>query len=310
MKMKNNILKNYSIESSFLFRLRNRSKLEKILGVPKGSLKKKTLVESRRYQQFDIPKSGSKGRHIENPNESLKCVHRRLLRLLQRIETPIFLKSGKKGCSYIENAKEHMQSKHVLTVDIKKFYPHCRQKHIFEMFKNTFKMTPDIAGALTRLVSIDGHLPTGSPVSQILAYWTYNDMFDEIEKTCKKNSIIFSLYVDDMTFSSQTRIESNFLNDIKRIVRRRQLKLKDSKEKYYDTAEFKVITGVAISPANELLVPNKLRSKILNEFELLKSETCPNKEKSLRKLEGLLGSAKQIEPNIFPDIQCFIKKQK
>lgn len=305
--MKNKVvIKSYPIEDSFLFRLRNRRKLEEHLNIPSGYLKKKNITNRIRYQQFDT----NKGRHIENPNNQLKLIHRRLMKLLQRIETPEFLKSGKRGCSHIKNASVHVLNEYVLTVDIKSFYPSCRQNHIFQMFKKTFKMSDDIAGALTRLVTINGHLPTGSPVSQILAYWTYNEMFDEIMKRCEKDNITFSLYVDDMTFSSSDALSMEFLNDIKRIVRSYQLTLKESKEKYYKSTDFKLVTGVAIAPKKMMKVSNKLRNKVMIQYEAVRSGDIEVNEKTLQKLIGLLSSARQVEPNIFPTIKKYIDELK
>lgn len=303
----NNIhIKSYPLENSLLFRLRNRRKLEKHLGTSKGYLKKSNLIKNIKYHQFDT----DKGRHIENPNNQLKAIHKRLMRLLQRIETPKFLNSGKKGCSHIKNTSVHTKNNYVLTVDIKSFYGSCRQHHIHKMFKNTFKMSDDIAAALTRLVTFDGHLPTGSPVSQILAYWTFNEMFNEIMFICDINNITFSLYVDDMTFSSKEKLTVSFLDDIKRVVRSYELTLKDSKEKYYKASKFKLITGVAIDPKNRVKVSNNLRSKTINKFKKMKSGEIEVNKKSLQKLIGLHSSARQIESNIFPSIHHYINEKK
>ncbi len=67
-------------------------------------------------------------------------------------------------------------------------------------------MSEDIAGLMTDLVSFGKCLPTGAPTSQIMAYWTYNKTFDEMVNIANKYNSIFTLYVDDMTFSSNEAI--------------------------------------------------------------------------------------------------------
>jgi RNA-directed DNA polymerase len=62
-----------------------------------------------------------------------------------------------------------------------------------------------IAWILTDLVTYKGVLPTGSPSSQLVVYCAYSLMFEEIKSISEKYGCIFSLYVDDMTLSSDSK---------------------------------------------------------------------------------------------------------
>lgn len=303
--------KTYFLEKSPLYRLENKRILEQLIGLEKGQSRKGKIEELCNYSHFEHIQN-KKNRMIENPDYLLKKLQKKLLKLLQRIETPNWLKSGKKGCSYIDNAAYHKDNPEVLTVDIMKFYPSCKQKYVFQMFCKTFKMSEDVAGAMTRLVTIDGHLPTGSPTSQILAYWTFNVMFNEIKQLCDENNLVFSLYVDDMTFSSHERISEQFITDLNIIINRHGLKLKKSKQKYYGKFDFKLITGVAIDKSGELQVKNGLRHNVKKEFDEIKdldSKKQPVSDKKIKRLKGLLSSAKQVEGDIYPSINKYLENR-
>ena len=42
-------------------------------------------------------------------------------------------------------------------------------------------MSHDIAWIMTDLVSYNNKLPTGSPSSQLIVYWTFSHMFENIQ---------------------------------------------------------------------------------------------------------------------------------
>src|SRR3546814_298384 len=51
------------------------------------------------------------------------------------------------------------------------------------------------------LCTFEGHLPTGSPLSPILAYYSYHDMWAEIAAFCTAKGYTLTVYVDDVTIS-------------------------------------------------------------------------------------------------------------
>lgn len=120
-------IKYYKLEKSPLYRLRNRGKLAKLLGLPHNYFRKnyKTL---EKYNCFcKITGKSKKKRLIQNPCEKLKEIQKRLLYYLSRIETPNWLISGKKGKCYIDNARVHNINGFVVTTDIKDFYSNCKR---------------------------------------------------------------------------------------------------------------------------------------------------------------------------------------
>lgn len=55
------------------------------------------------------------------------------------------------------------------------------------------------------------HVPTGSCLSQKLAFLSYIDMFNEIYDFCNQNNIRMSVYVDDIVISSKKKISKSFV---------------------------------------------------------------------------------------------------
>lgn len=85
-------------------------------------------------------------------------------------------------------------------MDIKRFYDNCKRERVFLFFKDTLKMSGDIVGVCTNIVTYNKGIPTGCPTSQMLAYYAYEQMFLEISKAGEKQGCIFTLYVEEMTF--------------------------------------------------------------------------------------------------------------
>jgi hypothetical protein len=204
------------------------------------------------------------GRRIEEPVGFKERAHRAFFEELRTEETPDWLYSCK-GKSYIMNAQAHsFANTYVLKVDILKFYRNCDRKHVFQFFrdKKYYALDGDIAGIISDMLTFEGHIPTGSPASQLVAFWSYRDCFDEIFRFAVANGVIFSLYVDDMVFSSENYIRENFLYTISKILDRHTLKLNEKKIKRYLPYEDKLITGSIVRSDGTLDVPNKQRRKI------------------------------------------------
>ena len=293
----------YSLENSPLFRLRNKRKLAKLLFASKKYLSRK---HKREYIiEKEIMPNG-KERCIYKPFGKIKRVQKQICKLMMRIQTPDWVMSGKKGKSYIDNAKEHIDNKCLLTVDISSFYDFVQRRKVYSMFLNTFFMEPDIAWTMTELVMVDQNLPTGSPSSMIVAYWTYKDMFERIRRISVDNNCECTVYVDDIIISSNGPISKRIQTEVKNTILKYGLRVNTNKIHYYQGTDFKNVTGVGIIKG-ELKVPNKKRKEIIDLFEECKKT---NDIYKIERLKGKLWSLRQIEPDIFPEIYSYTKHYK
>lgn len=300
-------LKKYDITQCALYKCRNKRRLEHLLQLEPGGLKQ--IDDIIRYHSFQIDKKNpSEKRKITAPDWTLKLVQKRILYLLQRVLRPEWLISGEKGKCYIDNGKAHLSGRYTLTVDIKKFYDNCTRDAVYQFFAKMLKTAPDVAEVLTDIVTYNSGIPTGCPTSQIVAFYAYYDMFEEIYGVAQQFGCIFTLYVDDMTFSSSSPMNPQQLTRaIDIVLRKYGHKPKYPKVKYYSPDDYKLITGTVITPKQTLASPNGLQKKIYDTFQEVKAAldkpACSVDEATrIASLKGQIQAARNIEAEKFPEI--------
>ena len=154
-------------------------------------------------------------------------------------------------------------------------------------------------------ITCTNHLISGAPTSIILSYLVNNKMFNELNDLSTSYSILMSIYVDDLTFSSLKPIPKEFRKAVKKIINRYNYKLSIKKIKLYKKHQHKLVTGVIITPDNKVIVKNSLRRKVIKQF--MKVKISPN-SKNIKVLQGLVSSARQIDKSIFPSIYNYAYK--
>lgn len=281
-------LKGYPLNQSPLYKLTTKKKLLEVLGISQSEVKKLSLDSS--YRVF----KNETGREIQEPLNRLKATHRRIGILLGRIELPSYLHSGRKGCSIVTNANIHKNGSQLLKLDINKFFPSTNSPKIYRFLCSVFQMQPDVAYILTNLVSYNGHVPTGSPISMSLAFWANKTMFDALDVLSSENGLEFTVYVDDVAFSGDV-IPKGFSALAKACIAKHGMLSKPKKEKYYSERQAKLLTGVVISQG-ELRVRWKHSKSIISDMVELAGKTSgPHKVEKLEQIAGRLHAAGQID---------------
>ena len=285
----------YPLDQSPLFKLKSHKKLAELLLLESAThLKKIVLKGEKNYYVSKL----ETGRVVEVPLQQLVRIHRRLSSLLNRIQIPEYINSGIKGRSHIKNGKDHVNSSYLLKVDIKNYYLNVTSKHVEKVFTNKFKCPQDIAETIARIACYNGYLPTGSPLSQVMAYISSRPVFDHIYKYSADRGIKFTVYVDDLTFSGDKitpAFKSYVINHLKRTRNFSCHKIRD-----YKPETPKKITGIIVK-GDQLLVNNKHRFEIIKlrkDLNLtLNNRKLGDEDDLIRKfqvLQGHLFSAGQI----------------
>lgn len=298
----------YPLNQCALYKCNTKKKLEQLLTIEQGQLK---LISSAiKYSHFEIDKKDSdKKRQITAPKYTLKRIQGRILQLLQYIERPEWVIAETKDKCYIDNGKYHIDCNYVLAMDIKSFYNNCKREYVYRFFKDKLLTSSDVAKLLTDIVTFDGIIPTGCPTSQLIAYYAYEDMFSNIRQIAENYGCKFTLYVDDMTFSSCKPFNKDALQrqiDIE--LRRFGHKPKYSKVKYYSKNEDKPITGTIVTSHNILVAPNKLQHKVYNGLQDIKNpnpnDTTEETIKKINTLKGRIQASRNVEgEEKFPEIE-------
>ena len=236
--------------------------------------------------------------------------------MLSDCEFPCYIFSGIKKRSYIDNAKHHIGCKYMYKIDISAFFPNISREKVYNFFWKEMKMSEDVANILTNFCTINiaesnenvikfikekkikhfNHLPTGV----LLSYLVNISMFDNIYEITKMNAIKMSLYVDDLTFSSDKDICVKTRKNILRIIKNYGYNISKHKIEYYALKDEKIVTGVIVNK-DTILVTKELKAKIVS---LYNSGKCAD----WHKLLGMINAARQIEPNIFNKMHKKVSK--
>jgi len=278
--------KRYPIEQSPLFKLKSKKKLADLLSFNVKEIIKLSSDDDN-FRMFTIEKN-EKPRQVQVPKPILEKIHKRLFKLLQRIETPEYLHSGVKKRSHITNAKAHEKNSTLVKVDIKQYYPSTKRESVYQFFRGYLLCSPDVSKILTDLSCVNGHIPTGSPLSQILAFFASLPMFERVKELSLSNQITFTVYVDDLTFSGET-VAGEFIWQVKKVIH--SYGYKYHKEFSSPPDKTKLVTGVAID-AGGLKVQNKHHKSIYDLYVQHIEGTLRKEDKA--RLLGMLSSASQV----------------
>ena len=317
-----------SYSNSKLYRLESKRLLKYIFKINSNHWFRQSYVLSKIEPYIDI--SSGKKRLIEAPDGELKQIQKRLKILLSTLPVPEYVFSGVKGRSYVDNARFHIGQKFLFKIDMKAFFPNTAREKVYNFFRNKLLVAPDIAKLLTNWTTIDldrfdaieiqevndfiagkgikvrNHLISGSPSSSILSYFISEDMFNRLNEVALENKMTMTIYVDDVIFSSETRISYKVRIKILNIIKEHGYQVLKEKVKYYHKFSAKKVTGVIINSNGDFSVPNILQYKIIKNFRLLKNRN--SEEGIMKSLKGQLVAARQIKKNAFPSIYKYINE--
>lgn len=187
-------------------------RLERVLGLSRNYIRAVAALAGRNYAPFEKPSKAKpfqrkpvppKRRIIDNPLAELKKIQSLIAkRLLQPLSLPSHICGGIKGKKVADNAAFHLDSRVLLKIDIKQFFPSITNRHVYLVWSDLLNCSPEISSLLTRLTTFERHLPQGAPTSTMLANFVLYSCDSAIRDECRLRSIQYSTWVDDLAFSS------------------------------------------------------------------------------------------------------------
>lgn len=284
----------HPLNQSQLYKLGSKARLAAVLDL--SSVKDlESLVGSddayyRAYTESD-------GREIEYPRGPMAACHKRLARLLSRIEVPDYVHS-QKGRSYVSNAKAHANNAPVAKTDISKYFPSTSFAHVQRFFTEDLKCPSDVAWHLSKLCTFKGHIPTGSQISNPLAFLANCPMFDRIQSYAREHGCVMTLLQDDIVISGPAA-SKKILNEVLMVIRRSGLRAspKRKKTKTYPASAVKVVTGVVLK-GKSITLPNRRRRMLADAYaKAMKAETKEERAAAVLELRGRINEADQVDPS-------------
>lgn len=205
----------------------------------------------RWYKKAKDKNHPEKGKRIITPPcDELKTVQRLLLeKVLYLIKTPDIMGGGK-GSSTKDIMRPHVGKPMVLCYDISNFFPSISYLDVINALRDR-GFSKDVADVITRLVTLNGHLPQGAPCSTQIAKLILMRPAKHLLRLLKNygSSVDVSFWVDDIIISgpaSLKNIESSGHNNIYDIFARFGLILKKEKTRILPASAEQYSLGIRV----------------------------------------------------------------
>lgn len=277
----------------------------------------KLIENGIKYSEFKLPKANKKLRLIEAPHGDLKQTQKYLNNLLYADYHPQspdcvhgFIRMKAAPRNILSNARTHLGKKYLINIDLKDFYHQITTERTTDLLWKRFPaLLPSEVDILNRIVVKDNRLPMGAPTSSVLSNMAFQDCDLALMQYCEQQKIVYTRYVDDLSFSRNQQISATVLKEIYTIIRQNGFSENPQKVKLYGENDVKIITGIAIQGLHwevsddmkSRLEKNmgeyrKLR-KLINNLKFLGVEAkAKTKLKTLKRaIAGQLEFVKQIE---------------
>lgn len=226
----------------------------------------------------------------------------------------------------MDNPLQHINNDNMFKIDISKFYPSITRDKVYKFFIEKMDMSPDVAEIITNFATIDldlknqntknmkdvnkfiqdkkiryrNHLATGTPFGSLLAYLVNWQMYKELQEYANKNNLNMSAYVDDIAFSTNTKISGVMRKSILNIIKKHHYNSNIKKCRYYGKNTPKRLTGGIITTSKQIDAQNKLINQANNVSKKIKLERNLSEEE-IKHTYGLLSSIEMSErkmPNL------------
>ncbi|NTW80058.1 MAG: RNA-directed DNA polymerase [Geobacteraceae bacterium] len=211
------------------------------------------------YRTYEIPKRNGGLRIIDEPLPTLKSIQRWILdEILSQVEISEHAHAFAKNCSIVKNARPHLASKKILSLDIENFFGTIDFPRVYSLFTR-LGYNSVVATTLSHLVTIRGVLPQGAPTSPAISNIVTLKMDRRFSGYAKKLKLEYTRYADDITFSGEFT-SGTVISFARRVVEEEGFKLNEAKTRSMGRHQAQEITGIITNV--KLQVPRQTRRKL------------------------------------------------
>lgn len=161
----------------------------------------------------------------------------------------------------------HINSKHILKLDLKNFFPSIGIKRVIAVF-HSMGYTPKMSYYLASLCCLNGTLPQGAPTSPSLSNIIAKRLDYRIAGFARKNGLKYTRYADDIVLSGE-KIDVTILSFLRRIITAEGFTVKEEKTRFFKGYGQRIITGLSIS-SNKITIPRAQKRSIRQELYYIK----------------------------------------
>jgi len=289
--------------------------LSDILLLNESEILRLSITSPHRYKVYEIKKRNSdKKRTIAHPAKELKIIQRILAEYLSSL-LPVHesVYSYRKNLGIKENAIRHANSRYLLKMDFKDFFPSITPSLFFGIASENGIIFSEIDKTiLTGLLfwKPDGknrlELSIGAPTSPLISNFVMHSFDRKINKECTDRKITYSRYADDITFSTNIKdILFQLPNLVESTLKETALNINLNTEKtvFSSRAHNRHVTGVTLTNQGSLSIGRE-RKRIISAM-IHRSSLIELSSKEAENLLGLISYATHIEPSF---LERMIKK--
>ncbi|MGU5678966.1 retron St85 family RNA-directed DNA polymerase [Aeromonas allosaccharophila] len=258
------------------------------------------------YKTYKIPKKNGSSRVIAQPSRELKAVQGWILRnILDKLSCSSYSKGFEAGSSILDNARPHIGSNYVLSLDLQNFFPSVSARKVYGIFSSV-GYNKEMCTLLTNLCVFNGGLPQGAPTSPKLANLVCAKLDSRINGYAGPKGITYTRYADDITMSSNTAIKIEkakaFLGTI---ISDEGFVINKSKTVVSGVIKQKKVTGLILSENNVgigRLKYRDIRAEIHHLFI--------KKHNNYSRINGLLSFVYSVDKKMYTRLYTYISSLK
>lgn len=230
------------------------NKLAFHIGISRDVLIAVAKAKSEHYKPFSISEKKRDGsmklRKIDNPDKAICKIQRRINKKILADackSLPAYTTGSIPNRSTLFNARPHVGKQAMLLVDISDCFPSIHSSDVYNIFKKSFGCSPVVAKNLTKLTTYGDRLPQGAPTSPSLCNLILAPMAQQLNELSMKNDLVFTQYVDDLTFSGSYETLHAVQNQIISIVETHGFKISRKKLRLVKGNKRMEVTGLVVN---------------------------------------------------------------
>jgi len=246
----------------------------------------------RYYRRFTIRK-GKKNRQIEAPKVALKLIQRWIgAHLADATTFPdcVFgFVPGKQGV--IEAAQMHCGSRWVYSSDLRNFFPSIAASRV-EAALTARGYSSRASNLITRLCTLDGRLPQGSPASPVLSNLVFLETDQALQHIATAVGVRYSRYADDLVFSGHGDVPVDLVAQVKAVLAANRWEIAPEKEHLAEFPARLKVHGLLVHGPRPRLTKG-YRNKIRAYRHLLAAQKVS--EGDVSRIQGHISYADYVE---------------
>ncbi|MBQ4876270.1 retron St85 family RNA-directed DNA polymerase [Pseudoalteromonas luteoviolacea] len=272
---------------------------------------------SNHYKVFKIPKRSIGFRIIAQPTKNVKDYQRKIVRVLEPLTAIHSAATAyKKNQGIKDNAFIHKNSEFLLKLDLVNFFNSITPEMFFNALNvQKIKYSENDRMAMSEYLfwNINERradnkklvLSVGAPSSPFISNFVMFAFDKKISQFCLANSINYSRYADDLTFSTKDKnVLFNVISEVQTTLKAcfgHKLKINTSKTIFSSKAHNRHVTGITLTNNNQLSIGRERKRYISALVHKASLNMLPKED--IHHLQGLISFARHIEPTFIQRLE-------